>query len=337
MVCVYVCVCMGVCGCVYLCVCVWLWGGSQCPPGCNSPDGPPWACSEVFCPMVVMGWAGISFPRHHRALSICLMVTISILPSFLPLASLMSPGLGKDQGATGLWSFPAFLQMGNWHSDFPFYSLSVVTFKGLFVSSGTFFHRCGQNLGVGTLLLSPEHLCWRGRVAGAEIGLCSVSQARAALETRANAVSRIIFLSHSWWLHLERGGPGEHWWVRHGRKWSRRRLGSGEGGSFRAGPPSSSLSQLNTERVMGAALERPRRWERRKESLRPQRQATCKVRWFWAFDSSIYLAICFFLNLIMYFSWRWSSLLCELFISHGSRLTLNHWATREALCHLLPQ
>lgn len=54
-VCIYVCVCMGVCGCVYLCVCVWLWGGSQCPPGCNSPDGPPWACSEVFCPMVVMG------------------------------------------------------------------------------------------------------------------------------------------------------------------------------------------------------------------------------------------------------------------------------------------
>ena len=46
--------CVRVCvyGCVWLCVfvCVCGWGGSQCPPRCNSPDGPPWACSEVFLP-----------------------------------------------------------------------------------------------------------------------------------------------------------------------------------------------------------------------------------------------------------------------------------------------
>ena len=35
-------------------------------------------------------------------------------------------------------------------------------------------------------------------------------------------------------------------------------------------------------------------------------------------------------NLIVYFWLSWSSLLCELFISCGNRLTLNHWATREA-------
>lgn len=130
-------------------VCVW-GGGSQAPPGWNSTDSPPRACSDVFCPMVMTGWAEVSFPRQRGALSVRPMFTLTFLPVFLSLASLMSPGLGLEEEAIGPWSFTTFLQMGSWNSDFPFYPLAVVIFKGLFASSGTSFYRCGQILGVDT-------------------------------------------------------------------------------------------------------------------------------------------------------------------------------------------
>lgn len=51
--------------------------------------------------MVMTGWAEVSFPGQRGALSVRLMFTLTFLPVFLSLASLMSPGLGLEEEAIG--------------------------------------------------------------------------------------------------------------------------------------------------------------------------------------------------------------------------------------------
>lgn len=155
-------VCVRVCvyGCVWLCVfvCVCGWGGSQCPPGCNSPDGPSWACSEVFLPH---GDDGVSWHLLPRAP----WGTLHLSHGHYFFLAFVSPFCFSDvpragEGPGSHWSLVLpYISANGKLALFPFCSLSVVTFKGLSVSSGTSFHRCGQNLGVGTLFLSPERLC----------------------------------------------------------------------------------------------------------------------------------------------------------------------------------
>ena len=205
---------MGVCGCMYLCVCV-VGGALNVHLDVTLLMAHPGLALKFFCPMVMMGWAGIFLPRAPWG-------TLHLSHGHYFFVAFVSPFCFSDvpragEGPGSHWSLVLpYISANGKLALFPFCTLSLVTFKGLFVSSGTSFHRCGQNLGVGTLFLSPERLCWRGRVAEAETGLCSVSQARVTLGPRAETTSRIIFLSHSWWLHLERWGPGERWWVRHG-------------------------------------------------------------------------------------------------------------------------